>query len=146
MTVVTTDIIKFFQAFIRQMIKVGGGNLPKTISASLGAELGKSYLKKNVRDWQKALTGMIEGMGGKLEIIEKENKWLLLSRYPSEFCPIGGSHDTARFDDTVSSICVPYLLGYLQALRMKVTQNSILNKCIVRDGSCDCEIQVEFAK
>ncbi len=40
---VNADILKFFQAFIRQMAAVGGNNLPKTISASLGTNLGKRY-------------------------------------------------------------------------------------------------------
>ncbi len=146
MTVVSTDIIKFFQAFIRQMVKVGGGNLPKTISSSLGGELGKSYLKKNVRDWKKAITGMIEGMGGKLEIVEKEGSWLLISQYPSEFCPIGGKQDSVRFASTTDSVCIPYISGYLLALRLKLKRNPILNKCIVKDGGKTCEFQVEFAK
>ncbi len=142
----TTDIIKFFQAFIRQMIKVGGKNLPKTISSSLGGELGKYYLKNNVLDGKTALTGMIEGMGGKLEIIEQNNAWILKIQYPVEFCPIGGKQDTVRFEDTTQSVCIPYLVGYLQALKMKLTQNPTLNKCIVRDGGCNCEFQVEFTK
>ena len=35
------DALKFFQAFINEMIDVGGVNLPKSISVSLGAKLGK---------------------------------------------------------------------------------------------------------
>ncbi len=146
MSAVTNDIVKFFQAFIRQAIKIGGNNLPKTISTSLGAELGKSYLKKNVLDWKKAITGMIEGMGGKLEIIEKENVWLLRSQYPAEFCPIGGKTDSVRFADTTESVCIPYLAGYLTVLQLKLVHSPILNKCIVKDGGNICEFQVEFAK
>ena len=146
LTIFTTDIIKFFQAFVRQMVKIGGKNLPKTISSSLGSELGKSYLKKNVLDWKKALTGMITAMGGKLEIVEKEGSWLLISHYPTEFCPIGGKPDSVRFADTTDSICIPYLTGYLQGLRQKLTQNPLLTKCIVRDGGKTCEFQIELAK
>ena len=35
------DALKFFQAYIKEMIDVGGVNLPKSISVSLGAKLGK---------------------------------------------------------------------------------------------------------
>ena len=42
------DALKFFQSYIKEMIDVGGANLPKSISASLGAKLGKILQKKGV--------------------------------------------------------------------------------------------------
>jgi hypothetical protein len=143
---VTTDIIKFFQAFIRHMAKLGGKNLPKTISTSLGAELGKSYLKRQVTDWKSAITGMFEGMGGKIDIFEKEQNWVLKIQYPSEFCPIGGKKDTERFEITTESICVPYIAGFLKILKGKLNKNPTVSHCIVREGGNTCEFMVEFAK
>ena len=44
----TTDALKFFQAYIKEMIDIGGENLPKTISAGLGANLAKIYKEKGI--------------------------------------------------------------------------------------------------
>lgn len=146
MTDVTIDIIKFFQAFIRHMAKVGGKNLPKTISTSLGGELGKGYVKRQVTDWKPALTGMIEAMGGKLEIGEKQNAWVFVAKYPSDFCPIGGKKDTERFNITTDSVCLPYITGFLKSLEVKLTKIPVITNCIVRDGSNACGFQIEIAK
>jgi hypothetical protein len=143
---VTTDIIKFFQAFIRHMAKVGGKNLPKTISSSLGAELGKTYLKRQVTDWKSTVTGMFEGMGGKIDIFERAEKWVLKIQYPTEFCPIGGKKDTERFNITTESVCVPYLAGFLKITAGKLNKNPDVSHCIVREGGNTCEFQFEFAK
>ena len=43
----TKDALKFFQAFINEMIDVGGANLPKSISMKLGTQISyKSEIKR----------------------------------------------------------------------------------------------------
>jgi hypothetical protein len=40
------DVLKFFQAYIKEMIDVGGTNLPKAISVKSGSKLGKLYKER----------------------------------------------------------------------------------------------------
>src|SRR4030042_417333 len=141
---IAADIIKFFQAFIRQMAKVGGKNLPKTISTSLGAELAKAYQKRDIQEWKIAVTGLIEGEGGKLEIIETSNSCILKTQHPSDFCPVGGKMDPAHFEIVTESLCRPYMRGFLKGFEKIVTKIPPITKCIVRDGGSLCEVTYEF--
>jgi len=146
MMVISSDVIKFFQAFIRQMAKVGGKNLPKTISTSLGADLGKLYLKRDIHDWIIAMTGLQEGGGGKLEITQTPTSWILKTQHPSDFCPVGGKMDPEHFEIITESLCRPYIRGFLKAFEKRVTKIPPITKCIVRDGGCFCEVEYEFEK
>ncbi|GAH80770.1 unnamed protein product, partial [marine sediment metagenome] len=49
MTKVSFNTLKLFQAYIKEMIEVGGENLPKILSATLGAKLGKAYKERGIK-------------------------------------------------------------------------------------------------
>ena len=48
MKLLVKSSLKFFHAYIREMVKVGGPNFPKTISTKLGIKLGKLYKKRGI--------------------------------------------------------------------------------------------------
>ncbi|HMF30277.1 MAG TPA: hypothetical protein VKK79_02595 [Candidatus Lokiarchaeia archaeon] len=138
------DIIKFFQSYIRQMVKIGGINLPKTISSAMGHDLAIRYLDHGVADWKEGLTGMISGMGGSIEINEEEGHWTAKILYPTEFCPIGGQPGEQRSEVTAEAICKPYVSGFINAFGPKVAGTIKVNECMVRDcGNC-CNMEFTF--
>ncbi len=141
---VNLDIVKFFQAFIRQMAAVGGTNLPKTISASLGANLGRRYAQQGIPDWKEALPRMIEAMGGNLDVVECGGEVSLKIRYLGGFCPIGGNLTPTHFESVTESVCKPYITGFLRALQVKLGHPPAIQRCIVRDGGTACELRVNL--
>jgi hypothetical protein len=125
------------------MVKIGGINLPKTISTAMGHQLAKKYLDNGITDWKEALTSMIRGMGGELEI--EENEQLIAKiQYPQEFCPIGGSPTDNQSEVTAEAICKPYVSGFIQTFGKKVAGAIAVKTCIVKDcGNC-CNMEFSF--
>ncbi|MHA1340907.1 MAG: hypothetical protein ACTSRZ_13055 [Promethearchaeota archaeon] len=143
----TIDVIKFFQGFIKHMVSIGGINLPKSISISMGRKLADYYIKRDIKDWRKALTAMIEGMGGSIDKIEETGdgkSYLIVSKYMQGFCPIGGDVETKNSDLIVNSVCIPYTTGFIS----KFLNNSNLKLefigCIPRDGNTHCRLLVKI--
>lgn len=136
----TLDILKFFQGFIRQMASIGGINLPKTISTSMGAKLAKIYQSNDITDWREALRSMIKGMGGTVEIDENPaGEIVVRSTYGVGFCPIGGARSmTTNYQLISESICVPYLMGFLRTLLPGRKLSAEFTRCIVKDGGDAC--------
>ncbi len=142
---VKDDILKFFQAFVRQMVVVGGVNFPKTISTSLGASLGKRYTLEGVTDWKDALPRMIEAMGGTLDVVERGGEVVFETRYDGGLCPIGGPPSPARFESVTEGVCKPYLAGFLRSLKGTLGALPAVQRCIVRDGGATCELRVKLS-
>ena len=142
------DVLKFFQGFIKHMVFIGGENLPKTVSTSMGRKLADFYIKKNVVNWQDALTMMIEGMGGKIEKIEKiENKeeYNVVVKYGDNFCPIGGQIHTKNASMIVDSICIPYTIGFISKFLKNYKIDIEFTGCIPRDSDNRCRAIFKFA-
>ncbi|GAB4331523.1 MAG: hypothetical protein Kow0069_39110 [Promethearchaeota archaeon] len=147
----TVDIVKFFQAFVRQMVSVGGVNLPRTISTSLGAKLGQTYREKGVTDWKQALTSMIQGMGGSVEFVEEGEgaggARVVNAKYFSDFCPIGGAPSRNKTSEraslVVESICRPYVTGFLKGYFGDEKLAISFPRCIVKDGGNSCQLCLE---
>ena len=68
------DAIKFLQAYIKEMISVGGENLPKTISTTLGAKLGKLYKSKGIKGVEDGLKQCYKVLGSKANIVKISDK------------------------------------------------------------------------
>lgn len=62
--------LKFFQAYINEMIDIGGENLPKTISTKLGFKLGKIYKEQDISNLESGLLRSFKVLNGKLEITD----------------------------------------------------------------------------
>ncbi|MHA1730658.1 MAG: hypothetical protein ACTSU5_01875 [Promethearchaeota archaeon] len=145
----TIDIIKFFQAFVRQLADIGGINLPKTVSTSLGGRLAETYERKHVTEWKDAITGMIQGMGGTIEIegadAETSEKVVVKVSYFHDFCPIGGHPMSSKADLVQGGVCIPYLMGFLRPFFPGTKMQIRFTKCIVRDGGNQCHAELTLS-
>ncbi len=126
------------------MAAVGGVNLPKTISASLGANLGRRYALQGIPDWKDALPRMIEAMGGSLDVVEQGGEISFKIRYECGYCPIGGNQSPAHFESVAEGVCKPYLAGFLRSLQVNIGYLPAVQRCILRDGGGTCEIRVKL--
>jgi len=93
--------LKFFQAYLNEMIEVGGENLPRTISTKLGSKLAKIYKSRGINDIEMALEQMYKVMNGSPKIKKvDDNNFEVTLKYPKRFCPIGGKYNPRRTVNT----------------------------------------------
>ncbi len=134
------DALKFFQAYVREMIDVGGNNLPKAISTKSGAKLGMLYKKRGMPiDLVSALKQIYSVLKAK-PIITKlnENTYEVVIKYPKKFCPIGGSHNPSRASMFQDNICIPYTKGFLNELFPQYTFEADIINCILLTNHRTC--------
>jgi len=62
------EALKFFQAYINEMIDIGGFNLPKSISSSLGAKLGKILKTRSPMSLENSLKKLYNVLNAKTKI------------------------------------------------------------------------------
>ncbi|TFG25038.1 MAG: hypothetical protein EU532_12000, partial [Promethearchaeota archaeon] len=75
------DALKFFQAYIEEMVDIGGHNLPKAVSTKLGTKLGRIYKKKEIRTFKSAVKNSYKALGAKAKIIEvSKNKFKIYAK------------------------------------------------------------------
>ncbi|MFX1350412.1 MAG: hypothetical protein ACFE92_17210, partial [Promethearchaeota archaeon] len=85
------DALKFFQNFIYQMIDIGGENLPKSISTSLGSKLGKMLRERGFVGIDSSLKKIYKVLNAKTKMKSIDDKTLDITlKYSKKFCPIGG--------------------------------------------------------
>ena len=134
------DALKFFQAYVREMIDVGGNNLPKAISAKSGAKLGKLYKKKGMPiDLASALKQIYSVLKAKPTITKlNDNTYEVVIKYPKRFCPIGGSHNPSRASLFQDNICIPYTKGFLNEIFPQYTFQSDILNCIPLTNQHTC--------
>ncbi|UCD02169.1 MAG: hypothetical protein JSV23_03905 [Promethearchaeota archaeon] len=114
----TKDALKFFQVYIKEMIDIGGENLPKAISSKLGAKLGKMYKDRGLTlDIETALKQIYLALNGKPVIKQlNENRYEVIVKYSKKFCPIAGAYNPSRAPLFQDNICIPYTRGFLNEL------------------------------
>jgi hypothetical protein len=133
------DALKFFQAYIKEMIDVGGINLPKSISASLGAKLGKILQKKGVTGLEYSLKRIYNVLNAKTSIKTIDDNRLEISlRYSKRFCPIGGKHNPDKSELIQNTICIPYTVAILNSLHPKFKYAAEIKECILNTNSKHC--------
>ena len=83
------DVLKFFQAYIKEMIDVGGENLPKAISVKSGSKLGRFYKGRGTSlDMEIILKLFYSGLKGKPTIKKlDDNTYDVSVKYSKKFCP-----------------------------------------------------------
>ena len=139
-----TDYLKFFQSFIASMVEIGGINLPRSVSSKLGRNLGEIYKKRGVNDVKTAIKSMFKAMGGEdVEFEESETGFTVITRYPSDFCPIGGSLKPKRHDMFVESICYPYARGFLSTFLPNTKIDLACKQCVLATGDNECRMDIE---
>jgi hypothetical protein len=136
---VTIDALKFFQAYIREMIEIGGENLPKTISSGLGADLAKIYKKKGLISIEDGLKEIYSVLGAKIEIKQiNPNQLEITIKHHDTFCPIGGKYDPNKSELFQNSICIPYTVGFLNEMNSKYKYSWDIHECILNTGNNCC--------
>ena len=85
------DALKFFHAYINEMIEVGGENLPRAVSTKLGTKLGNILKERGFTELEPTLKQIYKVLGAKTTINKlDENTYDVKLKYSSKFCPIGG--------------------------------------------------------
>ncbi|MEJ2251775.1 MAG: hypothetical protein P8Y70_05720 [Candidatus Lokiarchaeota archaeon] len=141
------DALKFFQAYIEEMIETGGENLPKTISARLGAKLARIYKKKGINKAEDGLKQSYKVIKArpKFDIINKNTIEVTIG-HRKRFCPIGGNFKPEKAEIIQESICKPYTLGFLNELNPDFKFKAFVKKCIVRDKGKVCRYTLQKEK
>ncbi len=140
--------MKFFQAYIKEMIDIGGNNLPKAISTKSGAKLGKLYKKGGLPlDLETALKQIYSALKGKPVIKQlNENRYEVLVKFAKKFCPIGGSYNPTRASIFQENICIPYMRGFLNEIFPQFIFGEDILKCIPIDNQRTCQYILKVDK
>jgi hypothetical protein len=134
------DALKFYQAYIKEMIDVGGPNLPKAISSKSGAKLGKLYKE---RGWsiniESALKQAYLALKAKPKITKiNDNSYDVIIKHSKKFCPIGGSYNPSNVSLFQDNICTPFTKGFLNEMFPKMNFNSEIKRCILSSNHRIC--------
>jgi len=144
------DALKFFQAYIKEMIDIGGDNLPKAISVKSGSKLGKFYKKGgSALDIEVVLKQFYTGLKGKPTIKKlDDNNYDVCVKYSKKFCPIGGIYNPSRGSVIKETICIPYTRGFLSEIFPQFTTESDFLNCIPLNnrGTCHYILKVREKK
>ena len=135
----TKDALKFFQSYIIEMIDVGGSNLPKTISSSLGAKLGKLYKERGITGIENSLKQSYKVLNASPNIQKiNDNTYKVTLRYKRRFCPIGGKHYPEKADLMQESLCKPYTSGFLNEIDPNFKYTGKILECNLKSNKGIC--------
>ena len=135
--------LKFFQAYIKEMMDIGGINLPKSISSSLGAKLGKILKTRNPMSLENSLKKIYNVLNAKTKINTIDDNTLEISlRYKKAFCPIGGKYNPDRVDLIQKAICIPYTTAILNTSHPEFKYNAEILDCILHTGNKFCRYRL----
>jgi hypothetical protein len=141
------DALKFFQAYINEMIDVGGPNLPKSISVSLGAKLGKLLRERGVIGVENSLRKIYKVLKAKTKIVANDDNTLeIYLRYSKRFCPIGGKINPERANIIQNTICVPYTSSILNSLYPELKFFPEIKECILNSNNKTCHYKLRMEK
>ena len=130
------DALKFFHAYINEMIDLGGKDLPRSVSTALGAKLANIYKRKGIIDLETALYQIYKVISAKASIKKiDENTYDVILKHSKRFCPIGGKKNPKLAKTIQESICVPYTQSFLVTLLPNYTFESEIKECILDENS-----------
>jgi len=134
------DVLKFFQAYVKEMIDIGGSNLPKAISVKSGSKLGKLYKEKGASlDLEVVLKQFYAALKGKPTVKKlDDNNYDVSVKYSKKFCPIGGSYNPSRGTVFQENICIPYTKGFLSEIFPQLTTEADFLNCIPLNNKKTC--------
>ncbi|MFX0058459.1 MAG: hypothetical protein ACFE85_06795 [Candidatus Hodarchaeota archaeon] len=129
------DALKFFHAYINEMIDVGGENLPRAVSTKLGGKLGSLYRKRGVTDLEIALKQIYKVLGAKTKIKKiNGNIYDVKIKHSKRFCPIGGKSNPKQAKIIQDNICYPYTKSFLKTLFPNWIFEADIKHCIVANS------------
>ncbi len=139
------DALKFFQNFISQMIDIGGENLPKSISTSLGAKLGKMLKERGFIGVESSLKKIYNVLNAKTKIktLNDDPKTLDITlKYSNKFCPIGGKVNPDKAELIQNTICIPYTIAILNSFDPEFKYESEILECILNSNNRHCRYKL----
>ena len=139
------DALKFFQSYINEMIDVGGPNLPKSISVSLGAKLGKFLRERGEESIEDSLRTIYNILKAKVRIVADDSNSLdIFLKYSRNFCPIGGKLNPERAKIIQDAICAPYTSSILHSLRPDLRFQVEIIDCILNSNEKTCHFNLKI--
>ncbi|MHA2367161.1 MAG: hypothetical protein ACXAC7_24635 [Candidatus Hodarchaeales archaeon] len=137
------DALKFFQNFIYQMIDIGGENLPKSISTSLGAKLGNMLRERGFTEIESSLKKIYSALKAKTRIKPiDENTLDITLKYPKSFCAIGGKYNPDKTELIQNTICIPYTAAILNSINPDFKYESEISDCILNSNNRHCRYKL----
>jgi hypothetical protein len=139
------DALKFFQNFIYQMIDIGGENLPKSISTSLGARLGKMLKERGFTGIENSLRKIYIVLNARTKIkkLNDEPKTLDITlKYLNKFCPIGGKFNPDKANIIQNTICIPYTAAILNSFNPNFNYEFEILECILNSNNRHCKYKL----
>ena len=138
-----TDALKFFQNYLFEMIDIGGPNLPKSISTSLGAKLGKLLRARGIIGLENSLKKIYAVLNAKTQINSIDDNTLDITlKYSNKFCPIGGKLNPDKAELIQNSICIPYTAAILNTLNPEFKYESEILECILNSNNRHCRYKL----
>lgn len=138
-----TDALKFFQNYLFEMIDIGGPNLPKSISTSLGAKLGKLLRARGIIGLENSLKKIYAVLNAKTRINSIDDNTLDITlKYSNKFCPIGGKLNPDKAELIQNSICIPYTAAILNTLNPEFKYESEILECILNSNNRHCRYKL----
>ncbi len=137
------DALKFFHAYVNEMIEVGGSNLPKTISTSLGLKAGKLLKDRGTTGIENSLKMINEVFKAKTTIKPLDDGiFEVILNYKSNFCPLGGKSNPNRSNIIQNAICVPYITSILNFLHSDLKFTAKVIDCIMSSDEKICRYKL----
>ena len=141
------DALKFFHAYVNEMIEVGGENLPRAVSTKLGAKLAALYKEKGINDLTTALETAYKALGASTSIKKiDENTYLIKLKHSKKFCPIGGKSNPSNAKTIQDGICSPYTRSFLTGLFPEFQFEIEIKECIVDNSNSHCKYELKVKK
>ena len=129
------DVLKFFHAYINEMVDLGGKDLPRAVSTALGAKLANIYKRKGITDLEAALYQIYKALATKVSIKKtNENTYDIILKHSKGFCPIGGKKNPNLAKTIQESICIPYTKSFLATLLPNYILESGIKECILEEN------------
>ena len=140
------DALKFFHAYINEMIEVGGENLPRAVSTKLGSKLGELYKSRGLNiSIEEALKKSYKVLGAKPTIKRSDDDQFEVSiKHSKKFCPIGGKTNPSQASIIQNNICYPYTKSFLVKMFPEYNFNAKINRCILADNGNYCNYTLKF--
>ncbi|MFW9770881.1 MAG: hypothetical protein ACFFEO_01755 [Candidatus Thorarchaeota archaeon] len=130
------DALKFFHAYINEMIDLGGENLPRAVSTKLGSKLADIIKAKGYIGLEPALKQIYKVLGAKTSIKKiDDHSYDIVLRYSKRFCPIGGKRNPKQAKIIQNNLCIPYTKSFLSSLLPNFLFEAHIKECILDEHS-----------
>ncbi len=125
------------------MIDIGGENLPKSISTSLGSKLGRLMKDRGFTGIDSSLKKIYTVLNAKTKIKSLDEKTLDITlKYPKKFCPIGGKFNPDKAELIQKTICIPYTSAILNSFHSGYKYDYEILDCILKSNNKHCRYKL----